>query len=174
MRPYDDISFDDTGWDLQGEIEGARVWWNSAGDGIGVYYFAIPPDIKADLQSIDGVRKFYRDSIAPDGLGMIEVEILEVDGCPAVRTIFKSPQQPTGMTYLGSITLPFRDFSYVMKVQCRETGMTGVRDAAVLSQMIGARPGHVATGSFAANPRLVARSIRSRYRSTADAELGRR
>ena len=39
-----------------------------------------------------------------------------------------------GRTYLGSLTLPFRDFSYVVKVQYREWGMTGAREAAVLSQ----------------------------------------
>ena len=123
MRPYDSVSFDDTGWNPQGEMDGARVWWNSVGDGIGLYYFAMPPDIKADLGSINDVRKFYRNSSATRGLGIIEVETPQVDGCLAVRTVFKSPQQPTGMTYIGSITLPFRDFSYVLKVQCMETGI---------------------------------------------------
>jgi hypothetical protein len=36
----------------------------------------------------------------------------------------------------GSITLPFRDFSYVLKVQCMETGTTGIRESVVLAQMM--------------------------------------
>jgi hypothetical protein len=48
-----------------------------------------------------------------------------------VRTLFKAAQQPTGRTYLGALTFPFRDFSYVLKAQCEELGMTGVRDTVV-------------------------------------------
>jgi len=40
------------------------------------------------------------------------------------------------MTYLGSLTLPFRDFSYVLKIQCPETGITGTRDSTVLNALL--------------------------------------
>ena len=40
------------------------------------------------------------------------------------------------MTYLGSITLPFRDFSYVVKIQCMEQGTTGIRDAVILDEKL--------------------------------------
>ena len=36
------------------------------------------------------------------------------------------------MTYLGSLTLPYQYFSYVVKAQCVETGITGIRDSIVL------------------------------------------
>jgi hypothetical protein len=48
-----------------------------------------------------------------------------------VRTIVKVRQQPHGMTYIGSLTLPFRDFCFIVKAQCREHGETGVREAIV-------------------------------------------
>jgi hypothetical protein len=38
----------------------------------------------------------------------------EVAGCLTTRLIVKVPHNP-GMTYVGSITLPFHDFSYVLK-----------------------------------------------------------
>jgi hypothetical protein len=41
--------------------------------------------------------------------------------------------QPSGILYLGSFTIPFRDKSYVVKWQCPERGMTGMRDAAVFA-----------------------------------------
>jgi hypothetical protein len=50
----------------------------------------------------------------------------------------KSPQKPqkaSGMTYLGSITIPFKDFSFVMKVQCTERGTTGIREAILFDKM---------------------------------------
>lgn len=40
------------------------------------------------------------------------------------------------MTYVGSITLPIRDFSYVLKTQCEECCVTGIRDAIVSSEKI--------------------------------------
>ena len=42
-----------------------------------------------------------------------------------------APQQPHGMSYVSSITLPRRDFSFVVKIQCPEQGTTGIRDAMI-------------------------------------------
>src|SRR5262245_66337926 len=42
------------------------------------------------------------------------------------------------MVYIGSIILPFHDFSYVLKIQCLELGTTGFRDAIVLDRMMAA------------------------------------
>ena len=39
------------------------------------------------------------------------------------------PQQPSGRTYVGSLTVPFRDFSFVLKCQCAEGGPTGLKEA---------------------------------------------
>jgi hypothetical protein len=38
--------------------------------------------------------------------------------------------------YIGSVTIPFRDFSYVLKVQCPERGTTGIRDTIVADQLM--------------------------------------
>ena len=62
----------------------------------------------------------YRRSVSQAGLGVIEIDTVLVDGCTAVRTLFKAAQQPTGRTYLGALTFPFRDFSYALKAQCEE------------------------------------------------------
>ncbi len=85
---------------------------------------------------MQAVRNFYRLAVSNVGLAIIEAETLMIGGCHAIRTIIKVPQQPTGMIYLGSITLPFRDFSFVLKVQCAEQGTTGFREAVVLDRLI--------------------------------------
>jgi hypothetical protein len=137
MRTLDSITFDASTFTLHGDENGVRIWHTAAGDGIGLYYFPIPPDIPADLASLEDLRSGYRILAASDGNAIIEVETPMVDGCPAVRTIIKIPQQPHGMTYLGSVTLPFRDFSYVIKVQCEEFGATGLRDVLVFEELLG-------------------------------------
>src|SRR5262245_13464974 len=101
------------------------------GDGLGLYSYTIPPNIEADLNDVAGLRAFYRRTAHDAGLGVIEIEHVIVDGCPVVRTLFKVAQEPTGRTYLGALTFPFRDFSYVLKAQCAEHGMTGLRDTIV-------------------------------------------
>lgn len=40
------------------------------------------------------------------------------------------------MTYLGSLTLPFRDFSFVLKIQCEEHGISGLREAALIAEKL--------------------------------------
>jgi hypothetical protein len=64
--------------------------------------------------------------------------LIRVEGFDAVLQIVKVPQQPSGMAYIESIITPFRDCSYVIKMQCREVGITGVREAVLLDRMIAA------------------------------------
>ena len=74
------------------------------------------------MASVTEVRSFYRQSCAKAGAAIIEVDTLIIDDCQASRTIIKVPKQPTGMTYVGAITLPFRDLSFVVEIQCDEIG----------------------------------------------------
>jgi hypothetical protein len=67
----------------------------------------------------------------------ILIGIMEIDGCRAIKMIVRVPQQPSGVAYLGSLTLPFRDFSFVVKMQCAESGLTGVREAIIFDELLG-------------------------------------
>lgn len=58
-----------------------------------------------------------------------------------VRLIVKSRQQPHGMTYVGSMIFPFAEFSYVLKIQCAEHGITGIREAIVTDEWLRVRSG---------------------------------
>jgi hypothetical protein len=130
------ITFDERGLKFRGEHDGTLMWSTPSGDVLALYNFPIPPDIQADLDHLDDLRTFYRRTVTPAGLGVIEVETREIDGCRVVRTIFKAAQQPEGRIYLGGLTFPFRDCSYVLKIQCEEGSMTGLRDTFVLSKLI--------------------------------------
>ncbi|MEW6657049.1 MAG: hypothetical protein AB1424_00160 [Thermodesulfobacteriota bacterium] len=125
------ISFDETDFKYQGERDGVHLWFTPMGDGLGLYSYLIPPDIGADLHDVVGLRAFYRRIADDAGLGVIEIEQVIVGECKVVRTLFKMAQEPAGRTYLGSLTFPFRDCSYVLKVQCPEHGVKGLRDTVV-------------------------------------------
>ena len=127
------IVFDDAGFERQAQSDGPLVWLTPKGDALELSHYAVPPDIEADL---DSLRALYRRSVQNAGLGIIEIEPCVVDSCKAVRTVFKAAQEPTGRAYLGALTFPFRDFSYVFRLQCQELGTTGVRDSIVLAKLM--------------------------------------
>ena len=65
---------------------------------------------------------------------VVETGIEKVASLSVVRIIGKVPQTPTGNTYVESYTVPFRDFSYVVKIQCEERGITRVRETVLLAK----------------------------------------
>ena len=137
------LSFDTSGWREQpaGELRPGeahvRLWQNEIGDGLGLSYFNLAPDLPAPLSRIDQLRHAHRLSLARANGGIVEMTGIEVDATPALKLIAKVAQEPHGMTYLGSYTFPRRDFSYVLNIQCLEYGTTGIRETVVLEQELG-------------------------------------
>ena len=131
------VTFDASAFSFQGERDGARIWHTPTGDGLGVFYFSLKPDIDADVRSLEKIRQVIRSRVTAAGAAIIELETTTTDGCLALRQIIKVPQQPHGTTYVGSLLLAFRDFSFVIKVQCQEHGTTGLRDTIILDEALG-------------------------------------
>jgi hypothetical protein len=136
MIGFDSIRFDTHDYKFLSSAQ-IRLWETPDRDRLELHYFPLKPDILAPLDDLNALRKFYRDTVSEHGRAVIEVDVVNIDdNFKGVKTLFKVPQHPTGMTYLASLTIPFRDFSFVLKVQCRETGITGMRDSAVFKQMM--------------------------------------
>jgi hypothetical protein len=134
MNPLDDITFTIPGLQNAEDRGSVRVWHTPDGDGVGLYYFAVTPDLPADLASLSDLRLALSRMASESGGAIVEAQVIIVDGCRAVRQCVKVPQQPSGMTYVGSFILPFRDFSFMLKIQCEERGVTGMREAIILDE----------------------------------------
>lgn len=134
----DAVKFDTTGYEFQGEPQPGklRVWYTSDGDGLGLHLFAIPPDLPQRLKSTEELRRFYERLTESASVKMAEVSVLEVGSCLAVRTVMLVPQQPSGLTCLGTLTVPFRDFSFVLKCQCAEGSPTGLKEALLIDRYL--------------------------------------
>jgi hypothetical protein len=138
MLGLDSVRFDTSGFELsepeivRSQTERLRAWQSAEGDGVGLFFFSMPPDLAGSLDDLASIRQQYRLG----GAALIEVEKVTLDGCDGLRTIVKIPQAPRGMTYIGGLTLPFRDCSWVLKAQCQEHGTTGVREAIVLDERV--------------------------------------
>jgi hypothetical protein len=126
------IAFDTTRYRAEGESADKRVWFTPDGDGVGLYFFNKPPDIPARLPSAAALRQLYENALREGPMQMAEFRVETLDGVACIWMVLKTLQQPHGMTYLGSITIPFADFSFVLKMQCTERGVTGMREAALV------------------------------------------
>ena len=131
-----DVSVSLPDWSFVGQTDTVKQWQNSHGDTFSVNLFLMPPDIGAELKNPDEVRSFYRQMLVSSGIGMIACDVVSFLGTDAVILLAKAPIAPTGCGFLASITIPFRDFSFVLKCQGVEEGMTGIRESVVMEKSI--------------------------------------
>jgi hypothetical protein len=68
---------------------------------------------------------------------MVEFRLLEVANVAAILMVLGIPQLSRAVIYVGSLTIPFAEFSFVIKMQCEERGTTGVREAVLLDKALG-------------------------------------
>jgi hypothetical protein len=136
MDPLDDVAFDCSTLLLRAETPGTRRWSTQAGDILSLHHCPFRPVLEGSPVSLDRLRAYYRRLAEPEA-GLVEVEAPVVDRkVIAVRTILKAVQLPLGRFYVAALTLPFRDFSYVLEVRCDERGWTGVREATILDRLL--------------------------------------
>src|SRR5437588_10564327 len=85
----DGVRFHTTGYAAQGEPQPGkvRVWHTPQGDGLGVYFLPVPPDLPTNAVSVDALAGFYRRLLGDSGSKLVEVAVITAGGCPAVRTI---------------------------------------------------------------------------------------
>jgi len=105
-----------------------RLWETADHDAVSLHFFGIPPNLPA-AKTVDEIFTMYASGLAAAAGKVVECTIDTLARCDAVRLLLKVPQKPSGMMYQGAVTLPFRDFSFVVKIQCSEHGITGVREA---------------------------------------------
>lgn len=147
----DAVRFDVTGYAFQGEPQAGkiRVWLTPEGDGLGMYFFPMPPNLPANATSVEELAAYYRQMIGNSGGKLVEIRVVDAGGGPAIRTILSLPKQPSGRICVGSLTVPFQNFSFVLKCQCEEVGHTGLKAALLLDRSLAAEePMPVEGGRF--------------------------
>ena len=140
MPSLNSLAFETPGYELRGIESGVKLWYTSDDDGMGLYFFEKPPDLPTGASDLRAIRQFYESLLPGPPAGIVDCNVVVIDGISTLQTLIKVPQKPTGMMYVGSITIPFQEFSYVAKVQCPEIGLTGVREAILLDKMLKNNP----------------------------------
>ena len=138
----------DLGWSLDKDESGIKQWINPEQTlALSINYFNLAPDIPT-IKDLDALRSYYREQIVKHNGGIIQVDLIELNQIKIVKTIFKIPQDPDGMTYLASLTIPFAKCSYVIKVQAPELGLTGMRDSFIANKLVQAGEVKVINGEY--------------------------
>lgn len=129
------VEFDTAGLKFHSETNRAlKVWTNPEADVVTLNLFVNAPEIRVSLSNPEGLREMYREQVTAAKGGLIEVGTLEVSGIPSIKTVFKLPQKMAGVAYVAAITIPFKDFSFVLKITCQERGFGGTRETRILEQ----------------------------------------
>lgn len=131
------IHFSTNGFQDRGELMPGQVhgYFTPDGDGAGVYFFAIKPDLPQNA-SLDGLAQFYRSQLKGVNGRLLDLEWATISGHTAIAMVIAVPQQPSGLAYVASLTLPFRDCSFVLKCQCEEHSPTGMRETILLDRAL--------------------------------------
>lgn len=127
----DSIKLDLSSWVLDQREEFMAVWTDDDGDVLALNFFPLPPDVPTNVDLVR-LRDDFRQKTAAQGAGIIEVDAAEVDGIDCIWLILKARPASTGALFQGSCIIPRQDFSFVVRVQGREAGEGGPRDATVM------------------------------------------
>jgi hypothetical protein len=180
------------------EQVGPAAWRDGNGDVVVLDHFDLVPNLPAALTDLPALCSRMALLAAQAGGGLVECDAVEVDGVPAVHQLIKLrlPQQQHGLVFVGSLILPKKASSAMVKVQCVEHGTTGLREAAVMAKVgperfyvhspyapavdmraVGGLPYHVADhaaydGMFPEHPLSRARRILAWLRGSARVDRG--
>jgi len=115
-----------------------RIWVTPEQDVVLLNLYLDVPDIPASLDRLDSLRVGYRQMAADNNVALIEAEVVDADSYRAILRIVRFHLESRAAVYIASLILPFRDFSFVLKAQCEERGLTGMREAVVFADSMSA------------------------------------
>jgi hypothetical protein len=116
----DSIRFSTSGLMLRKNEPARQLWLNAFNDVIEFRAFDLKPDIPVRLSDARGLRAFYDSGAMAQQGSVIRLEVRAIQNIRAVLLELQLPAQPRGSTFVASITLPFRDGSFVVKAQAIE------------------------------------------------------
>ena len=117
----ENLKIDDTGLMLRKNEAHRILWLNGFNDVLELRAFATKPDIPMRLSDLPALRDYYQQAAATQNAELLELEVRTVCGVKAIRIAMKQKAKPTGYTFVSSLALPFKNGSFVLKIQALES-----------------------------------------------------
>ena len=133
------VSFDMTGLAPERSSPPERRWATDRGLTVVLTVGEYVPVFPATAAGQSAMRNHYRQRFAEAGAGLVELTYNQVDGCQAVRTITKVVMDPTtgwGRRFVGFLEIATANACILLRVDCSETGTTGVRETGVTFRLL--------------------------------------
>jgi hypothetical protein len=147
----DAVQFDTSGLKGLESTPNCKRWSSGRALEVSLRCIEMPPDIPCALSNKEGIRDYFRRCAIQGGGGLVEADVIKIGQVPCAKTIVKVPQQPSGTAYVGSITIPLAQGSYIIRVQSVETGITGMRESAILNNLTAAGKVTISDGGVLQN-----------------------
>ncbi len=133
------VSLDTAGWTLHEDTPQSKAWIKPEfREMLSLHYFALPPDILFSLSNLDSLREHTISSLQPPSGELVDLYTGTINGLKAIPHMLNVPMREDGRgrIYVASFTFPFEAFSFVIKVQCPEIGITGRRESAIVAKLM--------------------------------------
>ena len=153
------LTFDTAGLMLRKNEPDRQLWLNGFNDVIELRVFNQPPDIPVNLRDAAGLRAHYESAARSQQAEVLTLEVIEQKPLRLIRLLMRSAAKPKGFTYVGSIAVPFKRGSFVLRHQATEVMLRDDLD----SSADALHPAHALTRiraslgavKFAADPALL-------------------
>jgi hypothetical protein len=124
----DDVTLDVSTWEPTASGSPLLV---RSGVLLATKFVTTPPDLPAPLSQPVTVRESIAGSLVADSAALVDFEITDAGGGRWMRTIAKRRGEGRAIVYLGALQLHFATCWWLINMEARETGITGVREAMV-------------------------------------------
>lgn len=119
MLSADDLQFDTTGWESRETAENRATWISASGDVLTKKFSPEPPQMPGLFRTQE-LLEYYTAQVTAAGGALISVDLVHVRGTNLSKMVFKSPQPEGLFGFVATLTLPYRDFSYSIRLQALE------------------------------------------------------
>jgi hypothetical protein len=115
------FQFDTSGLIPRKDEPDRRLWLNGFNDVVELRVFSKPPDIPVSLRDAAGLRAYYDAAARTQDATILSLEIISLQSLTTVRLLMRAPAKPKGFIYIGSLAVPFKRGSFVLRQQATET-----------------------------------------------------
>ncbi len=114
------LSFDTAGLMLRKNEADRQLWLNGFNDVLELRVFDRPPDIPVRLSDVAGLRAHYESAARTQSAEVLTLEVIDAAPLRLIRLLMRSAAKPRGFTYVGSLAVPFKRGSFVLRHQATE------------------------------------------------------
>lgn len=134
MPTLECISFNTSGWTPEEASEDQIAWTNESGDRL-EYRLNHAPPVLPVLYPLEGFQRYVSENWQDPQTAVISADVLSIRGTFVVRSILKHQVSDDQQVYHGRICLPFRDFSYEIRITTTPLSLPSERETEVRSEM---------------------------------------